>query len=370
MGKKVFIGLGSNQGERHRLMEHALVEIILQIGKITHCSSLYESAAWGFEAPPFLNACVAVETQKNPQEVLTALLAIEKQLGRIRQNTGGYQSRPIDLDVLCYAEEVHQSPGLEIPHPRWHLRNFVLAPMEEIAPDYLHPVLKKTSSELLKQSTDPTAVRKIGTPDWGPHFLRGTKKFIVLEGNIGAGKTTMTQRLQAQFELPALYENFSDNPHLEAFYKAPEQHALAVETHFLKDRCKAYSQFFKTGIPQGGAVADYTFLKSNLFASQTLGATDFRTFQKTFQVETAHLQHPDLLVYIHKPVSELLEQIKKRGRTYEQQIQTTYLKKIESRYHQFLDKTSLKVLYIDAAGLDYVADLSAYQKLLAQLIVA
>ncbi len=370
MKHTVYVGLGSNQGNRQQQLEEALVYIMLYIGKIIQRSSLYETGAWGFEAPPFYNACITVETALSPQNVLAALLEIEQQMGRSRNAESGYQSRPIDLDLLSYEDRLIQTPDLELPHPRYAQRNFVLVPLAEIVPDFRHPQLQQTTTELIKVSPDTLEVNKISDPNWGPELFTGAKKFVVIEGNIGAGKTTFTEQLQQHFVVQGLYENFSDNPHLANFYQDPRRYALAVETHFLEDRCRAYAQFFTQGIPSAGAVADYTFLKSALFASQTLELDDFAVFQSRFDRLTAELQRPDLLVYIHKPVPALLAQIQKRGRPYEQQIQASYLEKLEKRYHQFLDQAPVPILYIDATTLDFVLDTTAYQQIVEQLIRA
>ncbi|MCE5175364.1 MAG: 2-amino-4-hydroxy-6-hydroxymethyldihydropteridine diphosphokinase [Bacteroidales bacterium] len=148
----VYLGLGSNLGQKEHHLELAISEIEKQIGHIVARSAFYESAPWGFESSSyFLNACVAVETTLNPQECLLAITDIEKRLGRSKKLTKGYADRVIDVDILFYDQMILQEEGLTIPHPLLHQRLFVLNPLSEIAPDFIHPLFKKTIKNLLKE---------------------------------------------------------------------------------------------------------------------------------------------------------------------------------------------------------------------------
>ena len=139
-----YIALGSNKGTKFDNLNQAILGIHQQVGTVRAISKVYETKAQGFEGDAFLNACISVKTQLKPAKLLKTLLAIEKELGRTRKTTEGYQSRTIDLDILLYEEEVLETDALTLPHPRLQERNFVLQPLVDIAPDVTLPVLKQT----------------------------------------------------------------------------------------------------------------------------------------------------------------------------------------------------------------------------------
>jgi 2-amino-4-hydroxy-6-hydroxymethyldihydropteridine diphosphokinase len=150
---------GGNLGHRMENLQAAATLIQQQVGKLTAQSSVYETAAWGkVVQPDYLNQVLAVETSYSATGLLPILLQIEKQLGRVRQEK--YGSRIIDIDILFFNEEVIHLPDLIIPHPQLQNRRFVLTPLFEIAPAYVHPVLKQTVAELLNACSDPLNVKK------------------------------------------------------------------------------------------------------------------------------------------------------------------------------------------------------------------
>jgi 2-amino-4-hydroxy-6-hydroxymethyldihydropteridine diphosphokinase len=157
--KKIYLHTGSNLGNREKNLFSACQEIEEKIGKISQQSSLYETEAWGVEnQPAYFNQALEVETQLSPLEVLNTIGVIEKKLGRIR--TIRWSSRIIDIDILFYGDSILNTHNLTIPHPRIPDRNFVLIPMKEIAPNLVHPVLKKDILTLLSESTDKCEVKK------------------------------------------------------------------------------------------------------------------------------------------------------------------------------------------------------------------
>lgn len=158
MEKAVFLGLGTNLGDREKNLSMAVKRIGEEIGTVTDCSSVYETEPWGFRSEnPFLNMVVRVRTSLRPSGLLGRILMIEAQLGRLRSGKV-YKSRTMDIDILLYGTDVIRKEDLEIPHPRIAVRRFVLEPLCELAPGMKHPVLKVTFSELLEKCVDECAV--------------------------------------------------------------------------------------------------------------------------------------------------------------------------------------------------------------------
>jgi 2-amino-4-hydroxy-6-hydroxymethyldihydropteridine diphosphokinase len=163
--KKVFLGLGTNMGDRTENLSKAVKRIEIEIGRVLKTSSVYETEPWGFHSEEqFLNLVLCAETVLPPGEVLKRILAIETLLGRVR---GGnqYVSRVIDIDILLYEDLIIEEKNLKIPHPLLHERKFVLVPLCEIDPDLMHPGLGKTLKDLLKICPDNSKVQKAGLHD-------------------------------------------------------------------------------------------------------------------------------------------------------------------------------------------------------------
>lgn len=160
--KKVFIGIGGNIGNVHENIINAIEQIRKKIGRVIRESSLYKTAPWGYkDQNDFLNKVICVSTELKPLEVLNNLLKIERDMGRNRHADNKNAARIIDLDILFYEDEIISYDNLVIPHSRLHLRNFVLTPLSEIAPDLQHPVLLKTIKNILEENPDNSAVNKL-----------------------------------------------------------------------------------------------------------------------------------------------------------------------------------------------------------------
>ncbi|PKP11812.1 MAG: 2-amino-4-hydroxy-6-hydroxymethyldihydropteridine diphosphokinase [Bacteroidetes bacterium HGW-Bacteroidetes-4] len=158
--EKVFLELGGNQGDRWQLLADAIKLIGDRVGTIVGQSSVYETPPWGFESRDFfLNQVIQVITPLEPVALIQELQLIERSLGRVRE-AQQYASRSMDIDLLFYGNRVLQTDNLQVPHPRLHLRNFVLLPLCEIDPDFVHPVLKKNIAELLAACSDESKCLK------------------------------------------------------------------------------------------------------------------------------------------------------------------------------------------------------------------
>lgn len=154
---QVYLLLGSNLGDRNSILAEARNQIELRVGQIEKCSSIYQTEPWGIrEQPEYLNQALEIRTELSAQAIAAICLDIEKRAGRIREEK--WQARKLDIDILFYDDEIIQARDLTIPHLQIQHRRFALLPMNEIAPDYIHPVLKKTIKELVNICTDNSEV--------------------------------------------------------------------------------------------------------------------------------------------------------------------------------------------------------------------
>jgi 2-amino-4-hydroxy-6-hydroxymethyldihydropteridine diphosphokinase len=162
--RRVFLGLGTNLGDKEKNLEQALDKIAEVIGIIVFRSSVYETEPWGFQSSDqFLNMVIAVDTNLKPSGLLGRLLMIESLLGRLRDGKQ-YSSRIIDIDILLYGRQKVDTISLKIPHPRMQERKFVLIPLCEIAPRIIHPVFGKTMTELLNECKDEGSIKSYNSP--------------------------------------------------------------------------------------------------------------------------------------------------------------------------------------------------------------
>ncbi len=165
-----YLLLGTNMGDRVSQLSRARGEIAGQIGPLRRSSSIYETDAWGNEdQPPYLNQVVSVDTTLKPLALLYIINAIEKQMGRIR--TGKWESRVIDIDILYYSDRIIDEVNLQVPHPHLPNRRFALAPLQEIAPLFVHPISGKTTTELLNQTPDQLTVRLFNPDTYEQHEI-------------------------------------------------------------------------------------------------------------------------------------------------------------------------------------------------------
>lgn len=181
-------------------------------------------------------------------------------------------------------------------------------------------------------------------------------RYITVEGNIGAGKTSLATMLSQEYGGKLILEQFADNPFLPHFYKNPTQYAFPLELFFLAERYQQLKDIAQSpDLFNQHVVSDYLFAKSHLFASINLAEEEMKLFNRLAQIMQTSLPDPELLIYLHTPVPKLLENIAKRGRAYEKDITDEYLTEIQDGYFElFRSLPSLRIVVIDMAGLDFV----------------
>jgi deoxyadenosine/deoxycytidine kinase len=181
--------------------------------------------------------------------------------------------------------------------------------------------------------------------------------FVTIEGNIGAGKTTLAHLLAKHYNARLIVEEFADNPFLAKFYENPKQYAFPVELFFMAERYKQLKDLIQTrDMFQRVTITDYLFTKCLLFAKVTLPEEEFRLYQKLFDIIHQQLTQPDLLIYLHAPVSRLQQNIRKRNRSYEQMIPDSYLENIQDTYMQYIKQHNIKTLIVDAGNADFLGN--------------
>lgn len=187
-------------------------------------------------------------------------------------------------------------------------------------------------------------------------------RYLVVEGNIGAGKTTLTSMLAADLNARLVLERFADNPFLPKFYNDPERYSFPLELSFLAERYKQLNAELMTpSLFQPLIIADYFFMKSLIFAQNTLAADEFNLYRQIFEIIYNSIPKPDLYVYLHLPVNQLLANIKKRGRDFEQTITPEYLEKIQEGYFEFFKQhPDYNFLIIDTTKINFVESQEDY----------
>ncbi len=367
---QAILSIGSNQGNRLDNIQNCIQLIQLEMGTVFSVSKLYESPSWGFESDSFYNCAIAIHTHKSAQKLLSGLLKIEKKLGRTRSSQEGYQPRIIDIDIVSFENETINTATLVVPHPQMQERLFVLIPMKDLQLEFIHPVLQKTTLELINICEDKSSCKVISDLELPiEKYNLQQYNYIAIEGNIGAGKTTLAEKIAQDFNAKTVFERFADNPFLPKFYKDQNRYAFPLEMSFLADRYQQLSddlaQFdlFKDFI-----VADYHIFKSLIFAKVTLQDDEFRLYKTLFDIIYKEMPKPDLYVYLYQNTDRLLQNIKRRGRSYEQEIAGDYLDKINKGYLDYINtQANLNVLIIDVSERDFVKNQSDYVYILDEI---
>lgn len=361
--RTTYLSLGSNQGNKLENLQNTVDLIAQNIGSISKISSVYKTAAWGFESDDFYNICIEVATNLNPENLLKSIHEIELLLGRKRTSEKEYKARTIDIDVLLFDNEIIFSKELIVPHKDMLNRKFVMAPLAEIAPNLLHPIEKQRIQVCLNNCTDKSKIENTYLKLMRPISISEKYNYIAIEGNIGAGKTTLSGMIAKDYNAKIILERFADNPFLPKFYEDNDRYAFPLEMSFLADRYQQLSddlaQFdlFKNFI-----VSDYYIFKSLIFAQVTLQKEEYFLYRKMFDLMYKEISKPDLYIYLYQNTPRLLENIKKRGRDYEQNISSEYLDKIHQGYTTFIKtEENLNTLIIDVSDKDFLNNPNDYK---------
>jgi deoxyguanosine kinase len=197
-------------------------------------------------------------------------------------------------------------------------------------------------------------------------LLESKYKLVVIEGNIGAGKTTLSKSLAETFQAQLLLESFEENPFLKGFYENPERYAFPVELFFMTERHKQLqTHLMQPSLFHPITITDYFFGKTLLFAANNLEGAEFRLFKNMFEVLNSTFPEPDLMIYIHRPIDQLIKNINQRGRSYELQIQEEYLLKIQKGYFNYINsRLQHPILLIEADDRDLLAKDGTYDFIL------
>lgn len=181
--------------------------------------------------------------------------------------------------------------------------------------------------------------------------------FVTIEGNIGAGKTTLAHLLSKHYNSRLILEEFAENPFLPKFYESPEQYAFPLELFFMAERYKQLKELLQTkDMFQQVTISDYLFTKCLLFAKVNLPDEEFRLYQKLFEIINPQIIQPDILIYLHTPVIKLQENIRKRNRQYELSIPNDYLFSLQETYTQYIKQHNIKTLFVDASNADFLGN--------------
>ncbi|MCB0465959.1 MAG: 2-amino-4-hydroxy-6-hydroxymethyldihydropteridine diphosphokinase, partial [Aequorivita sp.] len=354
----IYLSLGTNLGNRFENLQTAVDSLYEKIGTIVKISSVYETPAMGFEGDPFLNCAIWMKTDLKPLKVLKIILGIEKAMGRERNTSKTYTSRPIDIDIIFIDDLIIESKKLTVPHSEMEKRKFVLQPLAELNSQMIHPISKKNTIKLLAETEDKSVLKKLSKWLSNPikEFNISQYNYIAIEGNIGAGKTSLATLIANDFNAKLILERFKDNPFLPKFYEDAVRYAFPLEMSFLADRYQQLvddiTQFdlFKESV-----IADYDVNKSLIFASITLPEEEYALYKKLFQVMHKDVPKPDMYIYLYQNTERLLENIKKRGRKYEQSIEASYLKKLNKGYLEFIKNQHLEnIKIIDISDMDFL----------------
>ena len=339
-----YIGLGSNLGDRRNLINEALKKLAQTQGvELPAQSDIVETAPLGgLDQPPYLNAVAMLQTTLSAGQLLDRLFDIEKSLGR--KKTPKWSSRPIDLDLLLFGNQLINTAELTVPHPQMHIRSFVLKALSQLNGTLVHPLLKESVAILADRLN-------------GADFIldAAAVQLVSIAGNIGVGKTTLVKALAGMLDCPILHEPYDTNPYMPQVYAGKKELALDSQLYFLNHRNEQLSD---TVLKAGRlCLSDYIFDKEPIYAALTLSTRQLSEYNKTYRKKISHLSKPVLVIYLTDTVENCLQRIHKRNRPYEQKIESAFLWSLVTAYEKlFTDWKSCPVIRIVMSEFDCTND--------------
>ncbi len=318
-----YIGLGSNLGDRKNFIDKALRMLgetanvaVSQVSAITETQPLGDA-----KQPRYLNCVAEIRTALSAEGLHQQLARVEDALGRRRDEK--WAPRTIDLDLLLFGDKVIDSDALIVPHPQMHLRSFVLNGLCGLNSRLVHPVLNETVEVLAS---------RLNGGDFAAR--RDDPRLICLAGNIGAGKTTLTEKLAAVFACRAIFEAYDTNPFLPLVYAGNKDLALDSQLYFLMTRIE---QLNPDSLDKGRpAIVDYLFQKEQIYANLLLRSDQLDLYQKVYARLSPGVAAPAVVIYLTDSPQQCLERIRRRNRPYEQRIETGFLEAISAGYERLL----------------------------------
>jgi len=350
----VYIGLGSNLGDRKKNIADALKMLAQFTGtKIINSTKPIETKPLGpVDQNDYLNAAAKIETSLNPQQLLQKIKNIEKNLGRKPGNRWG--ARTIDIDILLYDDEIIDTQNLTIPHRQMHLRTFVLDCLCRLDPKIIHPVLGENVKTLASRLNGRDYYRDSDSP-----------LLISIAGVIGVGKTTLADKLYDKAktshipagipEFQVLYEPYGENPYLEKVYAGQKQLALDSQLFFLVSRSKQLNT--RTLTKRRGYLTDYIFDKELIYAKRLLSPDQLCEYEVLYAPFAAQVLNPSLVLFLADTPENCLNKIHRRNRPYEQNIKLDFLSQMAADYDTLFKKWKKSpTIKIDAANIDITSD--------------
>jgi len=392
-----YIALGSNLGDREENLQVAVTALAeADEVQVVAVSPVYETEAHTAdpesEAPPFLNAVVSVSTTLGPSDLLDCILRIEASRGRRRDPARRWSPRTLDMDIVLFGEQIVRTDRLNVPHPRMGARRFVLRPLCDLAPNLHVPEpYDRTVSELLADCDDGAAVfrsdlsllvpgRSLASqgelwPAMDDETVRRQVtrlpedlRYVVIEGVIGAGKTTLASIISRRFGARLIKEQFDENPFLERFYEDRPRWAFQTQLSFLASRFRQQQSLGGRDLFHDVVVSDYAFDKDRIFARLNLSGDELQLYDTMFRIMQPSVPVPDLVVYLQSTTERLMHQIRERGRTFEKNMDPDYIESLNQAYNAYFfhyDRSPL--LIVNAARLDFVENSADLEELLGQV---
>ncbi len=403
---RAYIALGSNLGDRAGTIQQAVEALALTDGvALGAVSSLYESAAMTLPGsdpqPDFINAVVAIDTSLTPHELLACCLRIEQDFGRQRSGVR-WQARTLDMDILLYGDLRLQDKDLTIPHAGLASRPFFREPLAEIAPGLALPapaietapssgtappgeaylegmslfendipgdaasgaVSGAAASGAAASGAAASGAAAVDIPAALPDNLR----YVVIEGVIGAGKTSLARRLAEHFSGRLVLEEFDENPFLERFYDDRPRWALQTQLSFLASRFRQQQSLARPDLFHSVSVSDYAFDKDRIFARINLDGDELALYETMFTIMQPTVPRPDMIVYLQASTDRLMQNIAERGRSYEANMERDYIDSLNRAYNEyFFHYTAGPLLIVNATHMDFVKQSAHLDEIIRQI---